>query len=119
MATPLSAGVETAATDAEPAREPGQLAREIAGVLLLGLGAFALLALATYDPGDDPARRFPQAVATGNSGGATGAAIAGLLVDWVGTLGAIAGAASVLLLGAALLGRGGSRDIGRRALGAL
>src|SRR5690349_18911390 len=63
------------------------LGREVAGVVLLGAGAFALLALASYDPQDYAVRTFPHAAGVSNWGGATGAALAFFFVEWVGTIG--------------------------------
>ncbi|HZV01737.1 MAG TPA: DNA translocase FtsK [Planctomycetota bacterium] len=96
------------------------LSREIAGVLLLGLGAFALLALGSYSPGDYAARVFPRPPAPANLCGSIGASLAFTAVEWVGTMGGVAAAAALLVIAGSLLGRAEPRvDVGRRALGAL
>jgi S-DNA-T family DNA segregation ATPase FtsK/SpoIIIE len=96
------------------------LSREIAGVLLLGLGAFALLALGSYSPGDYAARVFPRPPAPANLCGSIGASLAFTAIEWVGTMGGVAAAAALLVIAGSLLGRAEPRvEIGRRALGAL
>src|SRR5206468_2564536 len=60
----------------EKAMTPRELLREVVGVILLGLGAFALLSLASFDAGDYAARSFPRAESPSSWGGASGAALA-------------------------------------------
>jgi S-DNA-T family DNA segregation ATPase FtsK/SpoIIIE len=98
--------VSRAAAPGRRRQEPGirhLLLEECAGLALLGLAAFACLALWTYDPGDPVLSSRPVA----NAGGALGAALsAGLLRSL--------GLAAVLLVGAAVVL--GVRLVGGRGL---
>src|SRR5579871_2494605 len=98
---------------------PRELVREVSGVVLLGIGTFALLAIASFDAGDYAARSFPRAETPGNWGGSSGAALAFFLVEWVGTFGAVATAVTLVALAGSLLSRKEQKaEVWRRALGA-
>jgi S-DNA-T family DNA segregation ATPase FtsK/SpoIIIE len=84
---------------------PRALLREIQGVTLLGLGAFGLAAVASFDLGDLPGRVAPARGAPANLGGSLGAWLSAELIGWVGTLGAYGVAGMVLLFAASCLTR--------------
>ncbi|MBI3725289.1 DNA translocase FtsK 4TM domain-containing protein [bacterium] len=92
----------------------------MAGVVLLGIGVFALLALASFDAGDCAARSFPGPSPVANWGGTTGASLAFFAVEWVGTFGAVAAAVALVVLAGSLLSRKPARaELWRRGAGAL
>ncbi|MCO5167525.1 MAG: DNA translocase FtsK [Planctomycetes bacterium] len=106
---------------------PRDLLRELQGVALLGLGAFSLVSVASFDPADLPGRVAPARGAAQNLGGSLGAWLSAELIGWVGTLGAYGAAGMVFLFAAASLRRalpteeaaGARGEPVRRVVGAL
>jgi S-DNA-T family DNA segregation ATPase FtsK/SpoIIIE len=92
----------------------GVLASESAGLALLGIAAFAALALSSYGPADGVLEGPVE-----NAGGVIGAAVAGLLLRSIG-YGAVVAVGAVAILGLRLMaGRGLPHLASRFWLGAL
>lgn len=89
----------------KPFMTPRDLLRELQGVALLGLGAFSLVSVASFDPADLPGRVAPARGAAQNLGGSLGAWLSAEAIGWVGTLGAYGAAGMVFLFAAASLRR--------------
>ncbi len=78
---------------------PRELLRELLGVALVGLAVFTLASVLSFDVADLPHRVAPANPSPVNWGGSAGAWLAGGLLEWVGTLGALGCGLLVLALG--------------------
>ncbi len=79
--------------------KPRELLRELLGVGLLGLAVFLLASIVSFDVADLPHRVAPANAEPSNWGGSVGAWLAGFLLEWVGTLGALGCGGILLALG--------------------
>ncbi|MGE0713432.1 MAG: DNA translocase FtsK 4TM domain-containing protein [Planctomycetota bacterium] len=82
-----------------------ELLREMLGIALLGVSAFLLLSVLSFDAADLPGMRFPAPREPGNLGGSLGLAVASGAIRWVGGLGALGVGLFMLHFGWSLLAR--------------